>query len=37
MEKANLVFFLATMGKLEEKGKNLHLWIRQFANALANP
>lgn len=33
MGKASLVFFLATVRKLEEKTKKLHLRIKQFANA----
>lgn len=33
MGKASVVFFLATVRKLEEKTKNLLLRIRQFANA----
>lgn len=33
MGKASLVFFLATVRKLEEKTKKLHLRIRQFASA----
>ena len=33
MGKASLVFFLATVRKLEEKTKKLHLRIKQFASA----
>ena len=33
MGKASLVFFLATVRKLEEKTKKLHLRIRQLASA----
>ena len=33
MGKTSLVFFLATVRKLEEKTKKLHRRIRQFANA----